>query len=123
MCQPRQWGKSGASVPSTLPLLRLLDAQSSPVFRAGKELNKTNARSTQRLWGVFRDGRLRGLLLWGGAAGFGALDALLFGGATAPDVGLHRGYNPTGPDDLQCLGCQDQFMAGWQLHFSRGPIK
>jgi len=51
------------------------------------------------------------LLLRGSAAGFGALDPLLFGGATAPDVGLHREYNPVEPDDLQCSGCQDQFMA------------
>jgi hypothetical protein len=37
-------------------------------------------------------------------AGFGALDAFLFGGATPPDVRLHREYNPTRAYDLQCAG-------------------
>jgi hypothetical protein len=53
------------------------------------------------LWGVFGGGALRRLLLGGGATGFHALDSFLFGGATAPDVRLHRGYNPIGGDDLQ----------------------
>jgi hypothetical protein len=44
---------------------------------------------------------LRRLLLWGSSASFGALDTLLFGGATAPDVRLHRLYNRTGAADLQ----------------------
>src|SRR6202165_4349693 len=56
MCQPRQCGKGGATVPSRRGLLRLLDAQSQAVFRAGKEINKTGARSTQRSWGVFGGG-------------------------------------------------------------------
>jgi hypothetical protein len=63
------------------------------------------------------------LLLGGGAAGFGAFDALLFSGATAPDVRLHREYNPMGADHLQCWRCQDQFAARWQLQIGRVPIE
>jgi len=44
---------------------------------------------------------LGGLLLGGSLSGSGALDTLLFGGATAPDVGFHRRYNRTGRVDLQ----------------------
>jgi hypothetical protein len=41
------------------------------------------------------------LFLGGSQANFGALDTLLFGGATAPDVRLHREYNRRGCCDLQ----------------------
>jgi hypothetical protein len=40
-----------------------------------------------------REPELGGLLPAGGQAGFGALDPLFFGGATAPEMGLHRRYN------------------------------
>ena len=36
---------------------------------------------------------LGGLLAAGGQAGFRPLNPLFFGGATAPDVRLHRRYN------------------------------
>ena len=67
--------------------------------------------------------RLRSLLLGRGAAGFGALDALLFGGATAPDVRLHRRYNPVGPQHLQCWRPEDQLAARLRSKFSRSPIR
>jgi hypothetical protein len=66
-----------------------------------KETIKNGARSAQRCWGVIEPGVLSGLLLYGSLASFGALDTLLFGGATAPDVGLHRRYNRSGAVHLQ----------------------
>src|SRR5258708_6784193 len=103
MCQPCLSAKAGEAASRGLELLRVVDAQSHPVFRDGKEPNKNGAGSTQRLWRVFGSGRLCSLRFGGGATGFGALDALLFGGATAPDVRLHPEYNLMGGHDLQSL--------------------
>jgi len=48
MCHRVDTGKGQAIVSTDLCLLRLVDAQFIRVFRAGKELNKTDAQSTQR---------------------------------------------------------------------------
>lgn len=56
MCQRVGTGKGQAIVSIALCLLRVVDAEFHRVFRAGKELNKTGAQSTQRPWGVFEAG-------------------------------------------------------------------
>jgi len=65
---------------------------------------------------------LRGLLLDAGLTGSGALDALLFGGTTAPDVGLHRRYNRSGGRHLQVPWRWDQFKARLLSRSYCGPI-
>jgi hypothetical protein len=78
-----------------------LDARCESLLGVGKETNKNDAQRAQRPWEVIQRRALRRLLLWGGLASFGALDPLLFGGATAPDVWLHRRYNPSRGVHLQ----------------------
>ena len=123
MCHPSLRGKAG---PSRLPgcgcngfwTLRPT-GYSEPV----KKQIRTTREAPSGCGGLSGDGRLGGLLPGGGEARFGALDALLFGGATPPDVRLHRGYNPAGPHHLQCPRCQDQFAARWHQELNSRSIE
>ena len=100
--QPPMGGKSRSATTTTADRSNgSWTRGANPYWVAVKEQTRA-AREGPNAAGGFSGGRGSGcLLLGGGSAGFGALDSLFFSGATAPDVGLHRRYNPTGRVDLQ----------------------
>src|SRR5438477_10593675 len=87
-----------------------------------KEQTRTTREGPSAPGGLSRCRALRGLLGDGGLTGSGALDSLLFGGTTAPDVGIHRRYNPSGGRHLQVLWLRDPFKARLPPPSYCGPI-